>query len=374
MAIKYEQFVHPNDVKAQKSLELIPGFKRLVKEFMNLIGEKTFMIENMSGKIKLGPNQMPDIYNLLPPICDKLGIDVPDLYLELNRNPNAYTFGDTEVAIVLTSGLLETLSTQEIQVVIAHECGHILCHHTLYKTMARMILDGGSYFLNGIVGGLINLSLSTALCYWNRCSELSADRVSAYFAGSSNLVSDVMIRLAGGTRNLGITINKEEFLKQAYEYKNCVDTSIINKSLEMVHCVFNDHPLLAYRALEITEWCNSEAFFNIDPTIMVDISEDAKRLNIETIVIDTVENHHIIKWFKENNPTNRYTNLIAHCGICKKHFPELKKLSFNMSKTIFQAIATNNDQIIKYRLILFSSIEQNLERLFIQMEGYIIIK
>ena len=108
MAIKYEQFVHPNDVKAQKSLELIPGFKRLVKEFMNLIGEKTFMIDNMSGKIKLGPNQMPDIYNLLPPICDKLGIDVPDLYLELNRNPNAYTFGDTEVAIVLTSGLLET--------------------------------------------------------------------------------------------------------------------------------------------------------------------------------------------------------------------------------------------------------------------------
>ena len=53
---------------------------------------------------------MPDIYNLVPPRCDKLGIDVPDLYLELNRDPNAYTFGDTEVAIVLTSGLLEICS------------------------------------------------------------------------------------------------------------------------------------------------------------------------------------------------------------------------------------------------------------------------
>jgi Zn-dependent protease with chaperone function len=123
----------------------------LAKEVLNLISEKSFFIENMSGKIKLGPNQMPEIYNLLPPICEKLGIDEPELYLELNRNPNAYTFGDSMVAIVLTSGLLETFSSEEIQVIIAHECGHILCHHTLYKTIARMILLNGNYFLNGVI-------------------------------------------------------------------------------------------------------------------------------------------------------------------------------------------------------------------------------
>ena len=373
MAIKHEQFVHPNDVKAQKSLELIPGFKRLAKEFMNLIGEKTFMIDNMSGKIKLGPNQMPDIYNLLPPICDKLGIDVPDLYLELNRNPNAYTFGDTEVAIVLTSGLLETLTTQEIQVVIAHECGHILCHHTLYKTMARMIMVGGSYFLNGVIGGLINLSLSAALCYWDRCSEFSADRVSAYFVGSSNLVSDVMMRLAGGTRNLDIAINKEEFLKQASEYKEYIDSSRVNKGVEIMMYAFNDHPLLAYRAFEVTSWCNSEDFFNIDPTIVVDIPVDSKKINIDQFVTDKVAPKDIIDWFKQNNPDNSYKNLVVHCGICTKNFTYLKKLSFNQSKTLYQAIIDSNENIVKHRLILFASMDEHLKTLFIEKDGYMIL-
>lgn len=374
MAIRYEQFIHPNDVKAQHSLELIPGFKKLVKEFMNIVGEKTFLIENMSGKIKLGKNQMPEIYNLLIPICEKLGIDIPELYLELDRNPNAYTFGDTEVAIVLTSGLIETLSKEEIQVVIAHECGHILCHHTLYKTMARLIMQTGSYFLNGIIGGLINISLTAALCYWDRCSEFSADRVSAYYVGSSDLVSDVMMRLAGGTNNLGLSLNKEAFLRQASEYKEYMDSSKLNKGIEILMYAFNDHPLLAYRAFEVTEWCNSEDFYNIDPTIVVDVPNNSAKLNIEQYVVDKVESKHIINWFKENNSNNTYKNLVVHCGICSKDLKYLKKLSFNSSKTIYQALVDTNDNVIKYRLILFSYIDEGLKELFIKNDGYIIIK
>ena len=58
----------------------------------------------------------------------------------------------------------------------------------------------------------------------------------------------------------------------------------------------------------------------------------------------------------------------------KKNFKYLKKLSFNSSKTIYQAIIDSNDNVIKYRLILFSSIDEGLKDLFIQNEGYIIIK
>lgn len=374
MAINYNQFVHPSDVKARKALEAIPGFKVLAKEFMSVVGERQFYIENMSGKVRLGHNQMPDIYNLLPPICEKIGIDVPELYLENDRNVNAYTFGDTEVAIVLTSGLIETLTKEEIQVVIAHECGHILCHHTLYKTMARFLYRVGSYFMTGIIGKLVNVSIMAALAYWDRCSEFSADRVSAFFAGSSNLVTDVMLRLAGGFNNLGIELSKEEFLKQAAEYKDYVKDSIVNKGFELYMYAFVDHPLLAYRAFEITSWCNSEEFYNIDPTVLIDLPENYQNLNIDQFIVDKVEARHISEWFKQNNPTNTYTNLVIHCGICKKNFKYLKKLSFNSSKTIYQAIIDSNDNVIKYRLILFSSIDEGLKDLFIQNEGYIIIK
>ena len=183
MAIRYEQFIHPSDRKAQQAWDKVHGFKKLAKEFMNIWHEKQYFIKNMSGNIKLGPNQMPEIYELLPPICEKLGIDIPELYVTLDREVNAYTLGDTEIVIVLTSGLIETLSKEEIQVVIAHECGHILCHHTLYKTMINMLIDTGNIILGEAISNLITAPVLAALRYWDRCSEFSADRVSAYFIG-----------------------------------------------------------------------------------------------------------------------------------------------------------------------------------------------
>lgn len=374
MPILYDQFVHPSDVKAQHALERIPGFKKLAKELMTIWHERQCFIENMSGNIKLGTNQMPEIYGLLPPICEKLGIDIPDMYVTLDREVNAYTLGDTEPIIMLTSGLLETLSKEEIQIVIAHECGHILCHHTLYKMMARMIINTSSIFLSGLIGTL-SLPLVAALKYWDRCSEFSADRVSAFFAGGSNKVSDVMFRLAGATHNLGLSVSKEEFLKQAGEYKDYIDSSKINKGMELyMYALSNSHPLLAYRAYEITSWCNSESFFNIDPTIIVDVPENSKELNIEQFVIDKVEARHISDWFKKHNPTNEHTNLVIHCGICKKSFPCFKKLSFNSNKTIYQAVVDSKGNVIKYRLILFSTMDEHLRELFIKHQGYIIIK
>lgn len=374
MAIRYKQFIHPKDVEAQKALEALPAFKSLTKEYISMISEKGFLIQNMSGNIKLGHNQLPEIYNLLPPICDKLGIDIPELYLELNRNPNAYTFGDSEVVIVLTSGLIETCSIPEIQVVIAHERGHILCHHTLYKTMARTIMQFGVGLFNGLIGKTINYTIQVALAYWDRCSELSADRVAAYFIGSSDLVSDVMMRLAGGTNNLGFSLNKEEFLKQANDYKELIESSKVNKIFEIGMYSLIDHPLLAYRAFEVTSWCNSDEFYNIDSTIVVDVPENSQNLNIEQFVVNKVEAKHISEWFMKNNIDNKYTNIAIHCGICDKNFKYLKRLSFNSSKTIYQALVDSNDKVVKYRLILFSSIDSNLKDLFIRNNGYIIIK
>ena len=38
-----------------------------------------------------------ELYNRLPPICKKLGIEQPEFYLSMDPNPNAWTFGDTKI-------------------------------------------------------------------------------------------------------------------------------------------------------------------------------------------------------------------------------------------------------------------------------------
>ncbi len=254
MAIQYNDFIHPSDKKALDALKAVPGFDTVLKKFMNLVGERMFMIETTSSYLKLGPNQLPEIYNILLKVCQKLQIKVPELYLSLDRSPNAYTMGDTDIFIVLHSGLLETMTLEQIETVIAHECGHIICHHVLYHTMGQYILNGAEIFAKGWISGAIVTSLQYAFAYWMRCSEFSADRVAAYYHESAEPVINVMMAFSGGTHNLQYKLNREEFFKQAENYKVLVDNSKYNKVLEFIQFGQMDHPLNAYRAYEINEF------------------------------------------------------------------------------------------------------------------------
>ncbi len=247
-------FIHPSDKKALDALKAVPGFDLVFKKFMSVVGEKLFQIESTSSYLKLGPDQLPEIYNILLKVCKKLEIDVPELYLSLDRDPNAYTYGDTDIFIVLNSGLLETMTLEQIETVIAHECGHIVCHHVLYRTMGRFIINGAEVFVSGLVSRAIVTSLQYAFYYWMRCSEFSADRVSAYYHQSAEPVIDLMMAFSGGTRNLNFKLNREVFLKQAQIYKALIDNSTLNKVIEFVEFGKLDHPLNAYRAYEVNEF------------------------------------------------------------------------------------------------------------------------
>ena len=262
MAINYDDFIHPLDKKALAALKAVPGFDLVVKKFMNIFAEKMFKIESTSSYLKLGPNQLPEIYEILVKVCQKLQIKVPELYLALDRTPNAYTCGDTDIFIVLHSGLIETMTLEQIETVIAHECGHIVCHHVLYRTMGRYILTVADAFSAGILSKAIVTSLQYAFFYWMRCSEFSADRVSAFYHGSSEPVVDVMLALSGGTNNLKYQFNREEFFEQAKSYKALIENSTYNKVLEFIMYGQLSHPLNAYRAYEIDQFYKSNGTMN----------------------------------------------------------------------------------------------------------------
>ena len=140
--INPSDFIHPEDAAALEQLESIPGFPAFVKKVLELGLEQMQYGINMASAIRLSPTQLPDIYHHLPPICEKLGIEEPEFYLKMDPVPNAWTFGDTRKYITITSGLVEVLNDRELDAVIAHECGHILCRHVLYHSIATYILNG----------------------------------------------------------------------------------------------------------------------------------------------------------------------------------------------------------------------------------------
>lgn len=249
-------FIHPEDQAALDQLKSIPFAESLIKKIMSLFDEQIAYGLNMAQRVRLSEKQLPHLYRLLPPIVEKLGIPEPEFYLEMNPMPNAYAMGETRTAITITSGLLQLMTEDEIRGVVAHECGHILCHHMLYTTMVNYIMNYGPSLPD------ITQSAQVALLYWNRKSELSCDRVAAYVT-SPEIATSMLARLAGGSPELMYDFDLEEYAKQADEYESIRTEDLWNKTLQAWLTLGMDHPFNSVRARELLKWTRSEQFINL---------------------------------------------------------------------------------------------------------------
>lgn len=260
MAINKNVFLHESDKAALQALQAIPGFASLMKSYMKAFNEKIFYIQNMSTNVQINDSQLKKYHDMLIPICEKLGIDIPELFLQQNPYPNSYTSGDNKPFIVITSGLIETLPERLIPTVLAHECGHIACQHVLYRTMGQMIINGAIFSLLGQgISAFLSIPIRAAFYYWMRCSEYSADRAAILCDGSPDNMIEVCARLAG-FGGINEEINMDSFIKQASEYRKMINDSSINKTLEYMNYGFSTHPLNAIRAYEANKWSKSENF------------------------------------------------------------------------------------------------------------------
>lgn len=249
-------FIHPEDAAALRQMESIPGFAAIIKKILAVGLENLQYGVNMASTIRLSEKQLPEIYRHLPPICEKMGIPEPEFYLQMDPNPNAWTFGDTRIYITVTSSLVEMMSDKELDAIIAHECGHILCRHVLYHMVARWLSSGLANL--GILGTLAT-PIQYALCYWSRKSELSADRA-ACIISSPETVASTMARLSGGPKSLTSRIDLQEWAKQADKYDEIQNDGLWNKTLQLAVIAGLDHPFSAVRVREILKWGESEQY------------------------------------------------------------------------------------------------------------------
>ena len=177
--VSYEQYLHKDDELALKSLKLVPFFDKICSKLISIFNEPIYNIYDQSSKIEITSKQLPKIYKMVEDICRKLGIDIPQVYLSPDRDVNAYTRGDKKATITITSGLLECLKDDEIYAVLAHECGHIACHHVLYHTMGVFLFNAGStglqtYLGDNLITAAILKPIELAFYHWMRSSEISA--------------------------------------------------------------------------------------------------------------------------------------------------------------------------------------------------------
>lgn len=111
------RFTHPLDMEATAALKRIPFAETLVRDGIGGVVEQAVFLDNLSNSVRVGPKQLPEIWNGLVEAKAILGLTIPiDVYIRQNPVPNAYTMAmqGKRPFIVLHSSLIELLSPDEV--------------------------------------------------------------------------------------------------------------------------------------------------------------------------------------------------------------------------------------------------------------------
>jgi len=118
---------------------------------------------------------------------------------------------------VVTSGLLELLTDDELLYVFGHELGHWQANHVLYKMASHLISEAAATIADYTLGlgRLLTAPLQLAILKWDRCSELTADRAGLLVVRRADVAIRTLMKLTGGSRFIYEQMDYQEFLRQA---------------------------------------------------------------------------------------------------------------------------------------------------------------
>lgn len=251
---------HPADRAALNTLRAIPGFDELVRKVIGALGERGVRHLFTANAVKVGPRQRPNLDALLTEVLQTFDwAERPEMFVSQTPVANAMAVGFDKPFIVLNSGALEILDTDERRVLIGHELGHVMSGHATYTTIALLILRAGFLTIPGL--GLIALPVQLALLEWYRKAELSADRAGLLSTQDPEASMRLFLRLAGGRATTDDETSLDEFLEQARGYET--GGTVVDTALKWLNVAFQTHPFATVRAAELQRWTESGAYGRI---------------------------------------------------------------------------------------------------------------
>lgn len=110
------------------------------------------MLLRMHGAQEVGPSEAPELHGLVRQLSARAGLPTPRVYVIDTPQPNAFATGRNpeNAAVAVTTGLLRSLSSEELAGVLAHELAHVKNRDTLIMTITATIA--------GAIGMLANFA------------------------------------------------------------------------------------------------------------------------------------------------------------------------------------------------------------------------
>lgn len=164
----------------------------------------------------------PELYGMVRDLAQRANMPMPRVYIIQEDQPNAFATGRNpqNAAVAATTGIIRTLSYDELAGVMAHELAHIKNHDTLTMTisatMAGAISTLASFgmFFGGSRDNRPNAIVQIALMILaplaativqmaiSRSREYEADRIGGEISGNPVALADALAKIAGGVSHI----------------------------------------------------------------------------------------------------------------------------------------------------------------------------
>jgi len=165
--------------------------------------------------------QLPRAYEVVERMTQRVGLPMPKIYVIPSDSPNAFATGrnPAHASIAVTQGILELLTDDELEGVLAHELGHVRNRDILTSSIvaslagAITMLSRFAYFAQlfgggggrddrrgGGLSGLFMIILApiaaTLIQLWiSRTREFEADATGAHITGNPNALASALEKL-----------------------------------------------------------------------------------------------------------------------------------------------------------------------------------
>jgi heat shock protein HtpX len=167
--------------------------------------------------------QLPRVYAIVERLSQKMGIPMPKLFVIPTDSPNAFATGrnPNHASVAVTAGILNLLTDEELEGVLAHELGHVNNRDILISSIAATIAGAITYLARfgfffggggnsedrrgGGIGAQLMLILSPIAAMmiqlWvSRTREYNADETGAKLTGNPYALASALSKLDAYSR------------------------------------------------------------------------------------------------------------------------------------------------------------------------------